>query len=176
MCLPLRGNQLIVALARAEAKLAAAVEARRTLTGVLHECERRAAAGDASDAVRLEQAKRDLQEAESREAEARGRVQEATLDKAKADELLESDRRKGVRCVTKGQRASELHEKPQAREREERLTVFNECLNGTTVQKLQVKVGGCWRARGLLMSGGRGKSRRTRRMVCTTMLRINSMT
>jgi hypothetical protein len=48
-------------------------------------------------------------------------------------------RRKGIRCVTKAQKAAEFHEKQEARVREERLSIFNQCLSRAagTVQQLQ---------------------------------------
>jgi hypothetical protein len=66
-------------------------------------------------------------------------VTNATCDAEIVDELLVSDRRKGIRCVTKEQKAAEFHEKQEALVREERLRIFNECLSPAagTVQQLQ---------------------------------------
>ena len=64
-------------------------------------------------------------------------VTDAACNAEELPELLGSDKRKGIRCVTKGQQSAELREKRQMRVREDRIEIVNECLKGITVQELQ---------------------------------------
>jgi hypothetical protein len=76
-------------------------------------------------------------------------VAEALVIEADARELMVGDRNKGVRCITKGQRSVEMHERQHRVERERRLLIFDKCLRGgATHHTLQKAVGSLHRTSG----------------------------
>jgi hypothetical protein len=81
-------------------------------------------------------------DARERFAQIDGEIEEARLRMHEVTLLEDTNKHKGVQCVTKAQKAVELNERRLRDERERRLGIFAECLQGndTTHHSLQASV------------------------------------